>query len=138
MIDTRKPEKTGGFPRSVSKAQAVDTGMALVLVCLLLGLFRDRPGWFVAAAALLVLNMTAPALFKPAARVWLGLAHLLGSVMSRVLLTLVFCLVVTPVGLVRRAMGRDSLRLKQFKKDDSSVFLVRDTTFAAPDVEQPY
>lgn len=138
MTDTRKPEKTGIFPRSVRRAQAVDTGMALVLACLLLGLFRDRPGWFAAATALLVLNMTAPALFKPAARVWLGLARLLGGVMSRVLLTLVFCLVVTPVGLVRRAMGRDSLRLKEFKKDDSSVFQVRDTTFAAPDVERPY
>ena len=138
MPDSHEPKETGVFPKSVSKAQAVDTGMALVLVCLLLGLFRDRPGWFVAAAALLVLNMTAPALFKPAARVWLGLAHLLGGVMSRALLTLVFCLVVTPVGLLRRAMGRDSLRLTEFKKDDSSVFQVRDTTFAAPDVEQPY
>ena len=138
MIDTRKPDSTGIFPKTVSRAQAVDTGMALVLVCLLLGLFRERTGWFLAAAALLVLNMTAPALFKPAAKVWLGLAHLLGGVMSRVLLTLVFCLVVTPMGLIRRAMGRDSLRLKEFKKNDASVFQVRDTTFAAPDVEQPY
>lgn len=138
MIDTHAPGKTEIFPRRISKAQAVDTGMALVLVCLLLGLFRERPGWFMAAAALLVVNMTVPALFKPAATVWLGLAHLLGGVMSRVLLTLVFALVVTPVGLLRRAMGRDTLRLTQFKKDDSSVFQVRDTTFSAPDVEQPF
>jgi hypothetical protein len=138
MIDTRAPEKTEIFPKKVSRAQAVDTGMALVLACLLLGLFRERPGWFAAAAALLVLNMTVPALFKPAARVWLGLAHVLGSVMSRVLLTVVFCLVVTPMGLARRAMGRDSLRLRQFKKDDSSVFQVRDQAFTAKDLEHPY
>ena len=138
MIDTRKPEKTGGFPRSVSKAQAVDTGMALVLVCLLIGLFRGRAGWFWAAAGLLVLNMTVPAVFGPAARVWLGLAHLLGSVMSRVLLSVVFLLMVAPVGLLRRALGKDTLRLREFKKDDTSVFLTRDTTFGPADLERPY
>ncbi|MCM0755543.1 SxtJ family membrane protein [Desulfovibrio aminophilus] len=126
------------FPKKLSKAQAVDTGMALVLVCLLLGLFRERAGWFWAAAGLLVVNMTVPAVFKPAAKIWLGLAHLLGSVMSRVLLGAVFLLVVAPVGLLRRALGKDTLRLREFKKNDASVFLARDKGFEPADLERPY
>ncbi|MES9994772.1 SxtJ family membrane protein [Desulfovibrio aminophilus] len=131
-------QRHGIFSGRIDKGQAVDTGMALVLICLLLGLFRERAGWFWIAAGLLVLNMTIPTIFRPAARVWLGLAHLLGSVMSRVLLTLVFFLVVTPVGLLRQALGKDTLRLREFKKDDTSVFQTRNTTFEPADLERPY
>jgi hypothetical protein len=39
----------------------------------------------------------------------MGLALVLGHVMTRVLLALVFFLIVTPIGLVRRALGRDPI-----------------------------
>ncbi|MDQ1558600.1 MAG: hypothetical protein QOD32_1660 [Pyrinomonadaceae bacterium] len=42
-------------------------------------------------------------------RLWMGLAEALGFVMTRVILGVVFFLVVTPIGLVRRLTGGDAL-----------------------------
>lgn len=125
-------------PRNMTRRQAIDSGLALVLIVLLFaGL--GRQAWAVPTAiALVLLLMVWPGAFKPFASLWLGLSHLLGSVMSRVLLTVVFYLVVMPVGLVRRAAGKDSLRLKAFKKGNDSVFRVRDHQVRAEDLERPY
>jgi hypothetical protein len=51
---------------------------------------------------------------------------------------LVFAVVVTPIGLVRRALGKDSLRLRAFKTGDESVMVPRNHTFTAGDLEKPY
>jgi multisubunit Na+/H+ antiporter MnhG subunit len=69
---------------------------------------------------------------------WFGLSHLLGAVVSRIILTLLFFLLVTPVGLVRRWVGADSLQLKKWKKDRGSVFVVREGTILPKDLENPY
>jgi hypothetical protein len=45
---------------------------------------------------------------------------------------------VTPIGLVRRALRNDSLRLRAFKAGDESVMVVRNHTFTAGDLEKPY
>jgi hypothetical protein len=58
---------------------------------------------------LLVLGQLAPAVLKPVHRVWMALALVLGFVMTRVILTLVFFLVITPTGLVFRLLRKDPL-----------------------------
>jgi hypothetical protein len=82
--------------------------------------------------------MVWPQIFRPVAVLWLGLAHGLGAVVSRVLMFLVFALVVTPIGLVRRALGKDSLRLRAFKAGDASVLVMRGHRFTAADLEKPF
>ncbi len=137
MIDLVKHAQHGpgqGSPRQ----RAVDTGMALTLICLILGLWRDRPGWFVAATTLLVVNMTWPMAYAPAAKLWFGLSALLGSVMSRVILTLVYFAVLTPMGLLRRALGKDTLKLRAFKSGADSVFHTRSGAFTAKDLTTPF
>ncbi len=88
-----------------------------VLVALALGL-AWRQGWTpgalpvglgVAGAVLALGGWLAPRLFRPLYRVWMGLALVLGFVMTRVLLTLVFFLAVTPIGLLLRLFGKDPL-----------------------------
>lgn len=121
-----------------TRDQAKDTGMALVLVCLIIFLVTQQKRYVTIGALLLLVDMVCPSLYKPAARLWYGLSGILGAVMSRVLLTLTFFLVLTPVGVLRRLCGKDTLRLRCFKRDDSSVFRVRDHTFTRADIEQPY
>ncbi|MFN3597904.1 MAG: SxtJ family membrane protein [Rubricoccaceae bacterium] len=58
---------------------------------------------------LVALGTLAPGLLRPAYRVWMGVAFALGFVMTRVLLTLLFFLVVLPIGLALRALGKDPL-----------------------------
>jgi hypothetical protein len=86
----------------------------------------------------LVVDMTFPQLYRPVAVVWLGLTHLLGMVVSKILLTLVFFGVVAPIGLARKLLGFDSLKLKGFKSGENSVLVIRNHTFTGQDMERPY
>lgn len=137
MIDLVKHAAHAG-PAGSAKSRAVDTGMALTLICLIVGLVRGTTGWFAIAAALLVVNMTAPKVFGPASKLWFGLSAVLGAVMSKVILTLVYFLVLTPMGLLRRALGKDTLRLKAFKKGADSVFHTRTGPFTPADLKTPF
>jgi hypothetical protein len=118
--------------------QAKDTGMAMVLICLLLGYWGKFPKFLPVALVLLILTMAWPNAFKPLAGLWFGLSHLLGSVVSRVILTVLFFLVVTPIGLIRRLIGADALQLKKWKQGRDSVFVVREGPVQGKDLLNPY
>jgi hypothetical protein len=118
--------------------QAKDTGMAMVLVCLLLGYWGKFPKFLPAALVLLLITMVWPNAFRPLAGLWFGLSHLLSSVVSRIILTLLFFLVVTPIGLLRRLAGADSLQLKKWKQGRDSVFVVREGVVQGKDMMHPY
>jgi hypothetical protein len=121
-----------------TREQAKDTGMALVLVFLLVWLLRRRDGYIGVALIVQLVTMTAPQVFRPLAVIWFGISHVMGAVASRVLLSIVFFVFVTPVGLWRRVMGADSLQLKSFGRGKESVMKVRNHTFVGQDLEQPY
>ncbi len=129
---------TSLFPTDISKEQAKDTGMAMTLILLLTGLISGNALFYQLAIPVLVLDMIAPMIFYPVAVVWLGLSHLLGTVMSKVLLTLVFAWIVTPMALYRRMIGKDALQLKAFRKSSASVMRERNHRYEAADLEKPY
>jgi hypothetical protein len=126
------------FPRRVTKDQNKDTGMAMVLLALLLGFLTDAKWFFGLGAALLFVAMVVPVLYRPVAFVWLGFSHLLGTVVSKILLTIVFFVVVLPVGFIRRVMNRDSLQLRKFGRGEESVMRIRDHVYAPSDIDKPY
>jgi len=76
---------------------------------------RGKPHflWLLApGVALVVLGLVLPKALKQVYIVWMALALLLGLVISKVILTLLFVLVITPVGLTARCLGKDFLRLR--------------------------
>ncbi len=123
---------------SSTPEQAKDTGMAMVLICLLLGYFGKFPKFLPASIVLLFITMAWPKAFKPLAGLWFGFSHLLGQVVSKVVLTLIFFAVVTPIGLIRRWIGADSLKLKKWKRGKESVFVVRQGVIHDNDLRNPY
>ena len=60
--------------------------------------------------ALAVIGLARPAWLRCVYIPWMGLALVLGFVMTRVLLTLVFVALFVPMGLLMRAFGRDPLK----------------------------
>ncbi len=133
-----KTHRTGFFKGSVTPEQCKDTGMAAVLIFLLLTLMFKQELYLFCALCTHVLNMIAPRTFRPLAVLWLGLAHLLGTIVSRIILSAVFLVVVTPVGLLRSLLGKDSLKLKGFKAGRESVMQERNHKFTAEDIQRPY
>lgn len=48
---------------------------------------------------------------------WLGIAYVLGNIMSRVIITLIYFLLFTPMRVLGSLAGRDKLQLKKRKTD---------------------
>ena len=115
-----------------------DSGLALVLICLICFQFWKVQIWLALAIAFLVVAMTYPLIFQPFAKLWFGLSTLLGTVVSKIILAILFFAVVYPIALVRKAMGKDSMRVKDWQAGRSSVFRVREHRFTAEDLEHPY
>jgi hypothetical protein len=112
--------------------------MALTLLCLLGVYFWEVQTLVPAALVILGLTMVWPRAFRPLAGLWFGFSHLLGTIMSRVILTVLFFGLVTPIGLLRRALGADVLQLKKWKKGQESVFQVRGQLVTPKDLQAPY
>jgi hypothetical protein len=82
---------------------------------------RPSAAWFWAAALVLGFwGWVWPSGLKPIYRLWMGLAVVLNYFTSRFILILLYYLVLTPTGLVLKALGQDILDLKL--KDRSSYW----------------
>ena len=126
------------FPQTISKKQASDSGMAIVLILLLIGLFTGNDLYYKISIPVLVMNMIYPMFYYYFAILWLGFSQILGTVVSKIILSVVFFVIVFPVALIRRMMGKDSLQLKRFKKSGSSVMKTRNHQFGSDDIVHPY
>jgi len=122
----------------LTRKQCIDAGMAVVLIMLLIGLFTDKVIFYKLAIPILVINMIAPRFYYPFGIIWFGFSGLLGDVVSRILLTVVYFIVVFPMGMIRRLAGKDSLKLKEFQRSANSVMVNRDHTFTKTDLEKPF
>jgi polyferredoxin len=141
VITQSKPQKKPGLLSRLMSAtpeQAKDTGMALTLLCLIIIQFKQAYKLVPLAMVLLVVTMAWPRAFRPVAGLWFGLSHLLGTFMSKVILSVLFFGLVTPIGLIRRLMGADSLQLNKWKKGQDSVFVVRSDLINKKDLQAPY
>ena len=105
-------------PKNPERSFGVSVGGVLVLLAgLLLWRHRVLRAQVVGGvgAVLLVLGLIAPPLLKYPSRYWWKFSRALGHVMARVWLTALFALILTPVSLVWRAIGRDPLDRRRDK-----------------------
>ena len=122
---------------STTNEQRKDPGLAIVLICLLCGYFYTEKV-LGAAIVFLVITMTYPPVFKYPAAFWFKFSHLLGTGVTKVILSICYFVIVTPIGLLRRILKYDSMQLSKFRNDSSSVFNERQHTFTGSDLEPPY
>jgi hypothetical protein len=118
--------------------QCKDTALAIVLIMLIALRVTGNMALIMPAVLVLVMAMTWPIFFKPAAIVWYGFAEILSTVSSKILLTAIFFLIVTPVGLFRKLTGKDAMALKQWRQGRSSALTSREHKFTASDFKQPF
>jgi hypothetical protein len=69
--------------------------------------------WGGAALIVLAIALAMPRVLAPLKRLWLKLGHLLHVVISPVILTTVYVLVLVPTGAAIRLFGKDLLALKR-------------------------
>ena len=114
-------EPKGSVTRSdaavVTDAQARKSALLVAAVLLAIAawnLYRGRTTvviiFGVLGALLVVAGLFIPVAARGFHNAWMRFAAVLGHVNSRILLTLMYYLVMTPYGLVSRLVGRDPLR----------------------------
>lgn len=126
------------------KAELRNFGLTLAAGFAILGalfLWRHKPIYvyfFIAATVFVVLGLAVPAVLRPVQRLWLKLGDRLGWVMTRVIMVVMFYAVVTPIGLIARATGKDFLHLK-FDKDSKTYWVrVKSQDKTREDYERQY
>ncbi len=87
---------------------------------------RDLYPYFLSVSGVfLASGLLLPGVLKPFHKAWMTLALMMGWVMTRVILFVLFFLVVTPLGLTARILGRDALGLKIDRDARSSYWIER-------------
>ncbi|MCL4510759.1 MAG: SxtJ family membrane protein [Bacteroidetes bacterium] len=98
-----------------SKKDLKKFGLTIGTVLLVFGVFlfvREKDSalyWGAAGILLIVLSFAAPVVLKPLNKIWMTFAIILGWVMTRVILTILFYIALTPTGLLAKLFGKDFL-----------------------------
>jgi len=74
---------------------------------------------FTLGAVLLILGFTIPVILKPIYWIWMIFATILGWFMTRLILSLLFYVVITPIGLISRLFGKQFIELKWNKRNST-------------------
>ena len=85
------------------------------MIALSPALFRGQSVRIWALATSIVLSVMAvvfPAALKPFQRVWMNIGETLGWVNSRIILSIVYYLLIVPIGAILRITGKDAMRRK--------------------------
>ena len=130
--------KTGA--RELRKFGLVVGGVFAALGLVMAARGKGHFPWFLAPGlGLLALGAALPKALKPVYIAWMGLALALGWVVSHLVLTLFFFLVITPVGRAASLLGKDFLRVK-LDRQAPTYWLARERpkTKAPSDYEKQY
>jgi len=89
-------------------------GITLLVVAVILFLFAKSSYVYfgVIGGTLILTGSILPAALKPLNKIWMTLALLLGWFSSRVILTILFYLVLTPIGFIAKIFRKRFLSLK--------------------------
>ncbi len=90
-------------------------------------LWKGRPAfplWAGISVFFFVMGLTFPMHLKPLQKIWMALAVFIGWFMSRIILSVLFFLILTPISLIARATGKKFLDT-QFRKNESSYWIDR-------------
>lgn len=109
------------------KKTGITVGVVLILISLLLWyLGKTTFVYFSIAGGLFVIfALIAIPVLRPFHKLWMMLALAMGFVMSRVILTLLYYLVLTPIGLFAKIVGKKFMPLG-FDKNASSYWEKRE------------
>lgn len=111
----------------------------VIVFILLLGTifwFTRNTTWLIGAFLLGAITLVFPFIADLLNNGWTKLGLAIGKVMNLVLLTLVFVVVVIPLGWLSRRLGKNSIQ--NIKKNGSSYFKDRSHRYTKEDIENPW
>ena len=109
------------------KKFSLTIGIVLLIISAAMFYYSSELRFYFGIAGIIVIvsGYLFPKILLPFQKLWMGLALVLGFIMSRVILTLLFYLVITPIGTIARLAKKDFLDLS-FNKSKESYWNYRD------------
>ncbi|MCG3120355.1 MAG: hypothetical protein ALAOOOJD_03014 [bacterium] len=85
------------------------------------------PYFAYAGGGIILLGLAAPILLKPIYKAWMAFAVVMGFVMTRVILTIIFFGLFTPISLIAKLFGKDLLD-ERWDSDATTYWIKRPMT----------
>lgn len=135
---------TDAAAKPVSRRELRDFGLIVGAVCaalfgLLLPLLKHRafPVWpWVVALMLVTPALVFPTILRGPHFIWTKLGLVLGWINQRIVLTIIFYVILVPIGLLMRGFGRDPMA-RRFVRDRES-YRVPSRTAPARSMDRPF
>lgn len=88
---------------------------------------KDYCCYFLIPATIFIFSaLVIPSILKPVNKIWMSLAILMSWFMTRIILSILFYLGITPIGFLARSLGKDFLGLKFNKNTEGSYWLPKE------------
>ena len=107
------------------KKELREFGLTIGIILVILGsvaLWRGKaifPYFLGVGVTFITLGIFSPGALKRLQKIWMGFSIILGFFMSRIILTALFYVGITPIGIIMRIFGKDMLDEKIDKKRSS-------------------
>ena len=108
-------------------------GLTMVIGCAVVGIafhfLFAKPhvavAWYIFGGVAGVLGLSGTKAVMPVYWAWMGFGFIMGNIVSRVTMAIIYYLLITPMGHIRRLAGHDDLQLRKTKNDSYWVALKR-------------
>jgi hypothetical protein len=124
------------MPDRPSLIQTYETITVLALFSLAAGLWFQQPGFLYVALFFLFLMLFLKKAASWVAWGWLRFAHFIGTVNNKIILTLIFFVILTPLACCYRLFHGDFMSIK--KNPSTSNWHPRDHTYEKSDLEKAW
>lgn len=121
------------------KKFGTSVGAVIIIVGIVLFLL-DKTSYTIflsIGGALVLAGYYVPLMLLPLQKIWMTLAVVLGFVMTRVILSILFYIVITPISFLSKLFKKDFLNLK-IEKDKSSYWNLRDEEYKQSSTEKQF
>ena len=116
-----------------SRKDLKNFGVTIGFILLIIGAFllvKEKDSFiyfFSTGSILIILGGITPVILKPIYRIWMIFAVIIGWIMTRVILSVLFFSIITTIGIFTRLIGKDFLNLKS--KNNESYWNTRNKEY---------
>ena len=122
------------YSDKITRSKSLETISILALACIAAGLIFGFKGLLYIALILLVIGSFFKGLSIKIARVWLKFAHFIGNINSKIILTLIFFLFLTPIAILYRVIKGDNMNLRR-SNPSKSYWIEKNQKYKPKDLE---
>lgn len=122
----------------MSEAEVRNIGLAFAVVFLVAGLYTEGKVLLAVSVLFFVAAVAAPHILQPFCVMWQTFTNIVGDMFLTLVISVIFVLVITPIGVVRRIVTGNQLFFRRNTESKENAFYSRVHKLTAADLRYPY